>query len=124
MPPSPPRIREVRDSDEEEEGDDDLADFAFERGTGIVGADHLARVASAEATLGSDEKDPGVAAMMAVARIMSATGSKTLPPGLVRLMSPYQAHYDELKLLGKGGFGSVVAAVGRKSKPGFNRKQW
>ena len=113
MPPSPPRIREVRDSDEEEEGDDDLADFAFERGTGIVGADHLARVASAEATLGSDEKDPGVAAMMAVARIMSATGSKTLPPGLVRLMSPYQAHYDELKLLGKGGFGSVVAAVGR-----------
>jgi translation initiation factor 2-alpha kinase 1 len=129
MPP-PPRIREVRDSDDEEEGDDDLADFAFEKGTGIVGADRLARVSSAFAegsgfdARGADESkaagssggfgdDPGVAATMAVARIMSATGSKTLPPGLVRLMSPYQAHYDELKLLGKGGFGSVVAAVGR-----------
>ena len=125
MPPSP-RIREVHgdgDEVEEEEDDDVLADFAFERGTGIVGGDHLARVASAEkgspdakAAAGPSSSfgdDPGVAATMAVARMMSATGAKSLPQGLVRLMSPYQAHYDELKMLGKGGFGSVVAAVGR-----------
>ena len=58
--------------------------------------------------------DPGVAATMAVARMMSATGAKAFRRSLVRLMSPYQAaHYDELKMLGKGGFGCVVAAVGR-----------
>ena len=96
------------DGDELEEEDDDvLADFAFERGTGIVGVDHLARVASAEkgspdakAAAGPSSSfgdDPGVAATMAVARMMSATGAKSLPQGLVRLMSPYQAHYDELK---------------------------
>ena len=28
-------------------------------------------------------------------------------------MSPYQAHYRELRTLGKGGFGSVVSAMGR-----------
>ena len=28
-------------------------------------------------------------------------------------MSPYQAHYHEVRCLGKGGFGSVVSAVGR-----------
>jgi serine/threonine protein kinase len=125
MSPSP-RIREVYgdgdELEEEEEDDDVLADFAFERGTGIVGGDHLARVASAEngspdakaaGPSSSFGDDPGVAATMAVARMMSATGAKSLPQGLVRLMSPYQAHYDELKMLGKGGFGSVVAAVGR-----------
>lgn len=126
MSPSP-RIREVYgdgdELEEEEEDDDVLADFAFERGTGIVGGDHLARVASAEngspdakAAAGPSSSfgdDPGVAATMAVARMMSATGAKSLPQGLVRLMSPYQAHYDELKMLGKGGFGCVVAAVGR-----------
>ena len=89
MPPSP-RIREVHsDGDELEEEDDDvLADFAFERGTGIVGVDHLARVASAEkgspdakAAAGPSSSfgdDPGVAATMAVARMMSATGAKSL----------------------------------------------
>ena len=125
MPPSP-RIREVYGEGDdlvEEENADVLADFAFERGTGIVGVDHLARVASAEqgspdakAAAGPSSSfgdDPGVAATMAVARMMSATGAKSLPQGLVRLMSPYQAHYDELKMLGKGGFGCVVAAVGR-----------
>ena len=109
MSPSP-RIREVYgdgdELEEEEEDDDVLADFAFERGTGIVGGDHLARVASAEngspdakAAAGPSSSfgdDPGVAATMAVARMMSATGAKSLPQGLVRLMSPYQAHYDEL----------------------------
>ena len=57
--------------------------------------------------------DPGAAATMAVARLIAASGGKGLPQGLVRLMSPYQAHYDEMACLGKGGFGSVVSAVGR-----------
>ena len=125
MSPSP-RIREVYgdgdELEEEEEDDDVLADFAFERGTGIVGGDHRARGVRGKwfARRQSGRRSflelrgrLGVAATMAVARMMSATGAKSLPQGLVRLMSPYQAHYDELKMLGKGGFGCVVAAVGR-----------
>ena len=94
MSPSP-RIREVYgdgdELEEEEEDDDVLADFAFERGTGIVGGDHLARVASAEngspdakAAAGPSSASgttPGVAATMAVARMMSATGAKSLRAG-------------------------------------------
>ena len=57
--------------------------------------------------------DPGAAATMAVARLIASSGGKGLPQGLVRLMSPYQAHYHEVRCLGKGGFGSVVSAVGR-----------
>ena len=57
--------------------------------------------------------DPGAAATMAVARLIAASGGSQLPQGLVRLMSPYQAHFREVRCLGKGGFGSVVSAVGR-----------
>ena len=57
--------------------------------------------------------DPGAAATMAVARLIANTGSNRLPASLVRLMSPYQAHYEEVRVLGRGGFGSVVSALGR-----------
>lgn len=32
---------------------------------------------------------------------------------LLRLLSPYHAHYSEVGTLGKGGFGSVVRAKSR-----------
>ena len=60
-----------------------------------------------------DATDPGAAATLAVARLIAASGRDALPRGLVRLMSPYQSNFRELKRIGKGGFGSVCAAVGR-----------
>ena len=38
-------------------------------------------------------------------------GESGPPSGSMRLMSPYQAHYHEVRRLGKGGFGSVVSAL-------------
>ena len=128
--------------EEDVETDDEETVDAFEHGTGILGAKSLLRVASSLSVRGSPDRpargipedlerprakgdaggspgaspfgdDPGAAATMAVAKIMAATGGDRLPPGLVRLMSPYQAHYRELRTLGKGGFGSVVSAMGR-----------
>ena len=128
--------------EEDVETDDEETVDAFEHGTGILGAKSLLRVASSLSVRGSPDRpargtpedlerprakgdtggspgagpfgdDPGAAATMAVAKIMAATGGDRLPPSLVRLMSPYQAHYRELRTLGKGGFGSVVSAMGR-----------
>ena len=137
------RFREVNDEGVEEdvETDDEETVDAFEHGTGILGAKSLLRVASSPSVRGSPDRpraaprkissvrarratrvspgagpfgdDPGAAATMAVAKIMAATGGDRLPPSLVRLMSPYHAHYRELRTLGKGGFGSVVSAMGR-----------
>ena len=86
-----------------------------------LGADIFSEVIAAATAQGADEGSPGgaagavdagAAATAAVAQLVAAGGGQ-LPEGLSRLLSPYRAHFEELRALGRGGFGEVVAAVGR-----------
>ena len=85
-------------------------------GGGTLGGDVFSEIIRAAAGSGTDdgdgELDAGAAATAAVAQLVSASGGQ-LPEGLSRLLSPYRAHFEELRALGRGGFGEVVAARGR-----------